>query len=868
MPTAANQNTVYAFLGLYAVAGVVVGVRWYRPVERVGWYCLAAGMFCFAAGDDVTTYYQEIVHNLPSPSAADALYLIGYPFLFVAVARLIPITRERSAREDTAEALVVSLGALAIAWQFLVSDYVNASGGTLGRTVNVAYPMMDIALVFFASRALLRGGARQVYQRLLFAMFTVVLAGDFTYDLLSLHNAYQSGNFVDGFFLVQYTMVAATALHPSVAAAPEAGPVAPTRRRLRTPVVVLGGFVAPVILVVATLAHAHVDVLAMSVISVCVLAVVGVRLIWLLGRLNDASDLLAGQLAQIEEVEERFRLAFEDNMAPMLFTGLDDRVFAVNDAFCEMIGYDRDELLGRGSAPFTYPDDVGITEESFRRVQEGQGDQARYVKRYVRKDGRVIVVEVLRSLARDSKGQPLYHVISERDITEERALATQLTNQALHDSLTGLANRVLFDDRLVQAQARVAREGGRAAVLLLDLDDFKGVNDTLGHVAGDQLLVEVARRLEHVTRSADTLCRFGGDEFLYLAEGLHDAADAEGVAHRLLGALAEPFALAGSRVETRASVGVVMVGANGEGAADYIQDADVALYEAKGAGKDRLAMFSPSMRERAADRFALVQELSRALAGDQLTMHYQPIVDLRAGWVVGLEALMRWHHPERGAISPAVFIPLAENSELIGELGRFALTRATAAAAAWPGDDDGPFVSVNLSARQFLDPQLVDVVDAALRASGLPARRLVIELTEHSMLAHVAETKARMDRLRAEGVTFALDDFGVGFSSLSHLASLRPRLIKIDSSFTQFANSPGSDQALLEAIITFGHRLGLTMLAESVETADQLECLRDFGCELGQGFYWSAAVPEGDVAALLARGALSAPASGRPTPLG
>ncbi len=851
------------------MGGVLVGVARYHPAERVGWYCLAACMLFFAAGDDVTTYYQEVVHRLPSPSVADALYLVGYPFLFVAVARLIPVARDHSAREDTAEALVVSLGALAVAWQFLVNSYVHQKVGTdLGRIVTVAYPMMDIALIFFGMRALLRGGARQAYQRLLFASLTVVFVGDFVYDLLTLHNVYSTGNYVDVFFLVQYVMVAVTALHPSVAAAPEATPVGPSRRRARTPAVVLGGFVAPGILVVATLVHARVDVLAMSVISVCVLAVVGVRLAWLLTRLGDQSDQLGLQLSLIEEVEERFRLAFEDNMAPMLFTGLDDRVIAVNDAFCEMIGFERDEILGQGSAPFTYPDDIGMTEESLRRVQEGQGDQNRYVKRYVRKDGRVIVAEVLRSLARDASGQPLYHVISERDITEERTLAAQLTDQALHDSLTGLANRVLFVDRLEQARARIAREGGLAAVLLLDLDDFKGVNDTMGHVAGDQLLVEIARRLEHVTRGADTLSRFGGDEFLYLAEGLHGADDARGVARRLLGALADPFTLAGTRVEQRASVGIALVDERRADASEFIQDADVALYEAKSAGKGQHVVFSPTMQERAADHFALVQELSGALAAGQLTMHYQPIVDLATGQIVGLEALMRWFHAERGAISPAVFIPLAEQSDLIVELGRFALAQATAAAAAWPGGDDGPFVTVNMSARQFIDPGLVGVVEAALATSGLAATRLVIEMTEHSMLAHVAETKSRMDRLRELGVTFALDDFGVGFSSLSHLASLRPRIIKIDSSFTQIAGGTESDLALLEAIITFGHRLGLTMLAEWVETEDQLARLRGFGCELGQGFYWSTAVPAVAVGALLERGVLRPAADARPTPLG
>jgi diguanylate cyclase (GGDEF)-like protein len=285
----------------------------------------------------------------------------------------------------------------------------------------------------------------------------------------------------------------------------------------------------------------------------------------------------------------------------------------------------------------------------------------------------VIVVEVSRSPARDTNGQTLYYVISERDITEERTLTAQLSHQALHDSLTGLSNRALFDDRLAQAHSRVAREGGLCAVLLLDLDDFKGVNDTLGHLAGDQLLIAIARRLEKVTRASDTLCRFGGDEFLYLAENLSSPSDAEHTATRLLEALAEPFFIAGVRVEQHSSIGVVVSDGTRANNSECVQDADVALYEAKREGKGHFVVFESSMHQQAASRFALIQELRHALQGGELSMHYQPIVDLVTTDIVGFEALMRWRHPQRGWVPPSVFIPLAEQSELILELGHFAL---------------------------------------------------------------------------------------------------------------------------------------------------------------------------------------------------
>jgi diguanylate cyclase (GGDEF)-like protein/PAS domain S-box-containing protein len=559
---------------------------------------------------------------------------------------------------------------------------------------------------------------------------------------------------------------------------------------------------------------------------------------------------------QLREHEERFRLAFEGNMAPMIFTDLEDRVIAANEAFCQMIGFSEEELLGKSSEPFTYPEDVGITEESHRRMSRGETGQSRYVKRYLRKDGRVIYVEVSRSPARDADGKTLYFVISERDITEERVLTEQLSHQALHDPLTGLPNRALFDDRLEQAHARILRQGGQGAVLLLDLDDFKGVNDSLGHLAGDQMLRAVAGRLEQVTRSTDTLCRFGGDEFLYLAEGLGAPEEAEQVAARLIEALSAPFMIAGTYVEQHASIGVVVWDATRADNAEFVQEADVALYEAKREGKGHYVVFTPSMHQQAISRFALTQELRHAFAAGEISMHYQPILNLATSEIEGFEALMRWNHPQLGYIAPSVFIPLAEQSELILDLGLFAIRESVAAANTWdfPGAGHSlPYVTVNLSAHQFHDPNLVAMVEGALAHSGLAPERLVLEITESVTLLYVAETMSVMEHLSRLGISFALDDFGTGFSSLSYLALLHPRIIKIDRTFVSPTLESVRNDALLEAIVSLGHKLDMTMLAEGIETPEQLERLRSLGCELGQGFLFSAAVPAEKVQQLYER---------------
>ena len=574
---------------------------------------------------------------------------------------------------------------------------------------------------------------------------------------------------------------------------------------------------------------------------------------WGIATVRDVSVERHAQVAH-REMEQRFQLAFENSMSPIIFTDLDDNIVAANDAFCDMVGYSREELMGGDSRIFTYPEDVGITEDSHRQMLEGRADKMRYVKRYLHKDGRVIVVEVSRSPARDEAGNILYYVISERDITEERALTTQLSHQALHDPLTGLANRALIEDRLSQARTRVARQGGLGAVMILDLDDFKGVNDTHGHLVGDQLLIEVARRLQDVSRSSDTLCRFGGDEFLYLAEGLHNPGEAEAMAARLLAALNEPFSIAGALIEQHASVGVVVWDDESPDRDQVVEEADVALYEAKRNGKGRHVLFSPTMYQRAVTRMSHLAELREALLAGQLSMHFQPIVDTTTTEVVGFEALMRWLHPERGLIAPGEFLPLAESSELIVDLGAFALREAVLAATAWEPSAAGvvPYVSVNVSAHQFRDPGLVDLVAAALDEAGLDPSRLVIEVSERDALSDVVTAVATIERLSELGVGVALDNFGAGFASLSYLVRLHPRYVKIDHAFSRPAIDSVYNDALLESIVGLGAKLHLPILAEGIETSGQLGRLRRFGCEISQGFLFSPAVPASDVAAMIA----------------
>ena len=559
-------------------------------------------------------------------------------------------------------------------------------------------------------------------------------------------------------------------------------------------------------------------------------------------------------LLRLEALEERFRLAFEDNMAPMSFADVDDNILAANDAFCEMVGFSREELIGHDSTLFTYPEDIGITEETHQRVLMGHADHVRYNKRYQRKDGSIIDVEVSRAPAHDADGNILYFVFSERDITQEKKLTAQLSHQALYDSITGLANRTLMESQLLKARANVMRRGGMNALFLLDLDDFKGVNDTQGHLIGDQLLIGVARRFESVTRPADTLCRFGGDEFLYLAEDVASLDDVRHIARRLLEVLQEPFRFLDIAIDQRASIGVVVWGAEDSQDVDLLQNADVALYEAKKKGRGRFVMYEPSMHEEASHRFMLMQELRNSLSRGELELYFQPIVHLPGTEVIGFEGLMRWRHPERGWIAPAEFIPLAEGSDIILDIGVLAIESALAAASVWSNGcprEGVPFVTVNLSAKQFYSPSLVQQIESSLERHHVAPSRLILEITESVAISNFGETMNTIHRLERIGVGIALDDFGTGFSSLSYLAKISPRIIKVDQSFVQLANETPRDATLLEAIVTLGKNLQVTMLGEGVETSQQYARLASLGCAMAQGFLFSPAVKLGEASSLL-----------------
>jgi diguanylate cyclase (GGDEF)-like protein len=495
--------------------------------------------------------------------------------------------------------------------------------------------------------------------------------------------------------------------------------------------------------------------------------------------------------------------------------------------------------------------------ETLRRIRDVRPLSELPVIMVTAKDASDDVVEALDLGANDYVTKPVNFATALARIRAQVA-----TRRA--DPLTGLANRVLFMDRLDRLVARNRTHSHRDfAVFFLDVDRFKIINDSLGHVVGDELLLSLARRLENALRVDDvvvrsnrehTLARLGGDEFTILLDGINTAAEAQAIASRLLEAAAHPFQLQGREVFTSVSIGIVMSAPRYQLAGEMVRDADTAMYQAKALGKARCEVFNESMLAAAERRLQLESELRRGLERKEFRVHYQPIVELRTGTLTGFEALLRWQHPERGLISPGEFIPTAEETGLIVPIGNWALGEACRQMRAWDaefGSAAPMIINVNLSAKQCMHPDLLSDVSRILKETGLPPSRLKLEITETVLLEHSDEVRDVLDALRAMGVQLGLDDFGMGYSSLSYLQKYPFQTLKIDRSFVSRMEDPANAE-IVRAIIALAAGLAMNVTAEGVETPEQLAGLQELSCQSGQGFYFAKPLVSSEASALLA----------------
>jgi diguanylate cyclase (GGDEF)-like protein/PAS domain S-box-containing protein len=542
------------------------------------------------------------------------------------------------------------------------------------------------------------------------------------------------------------------------------------------------------------------------------------------------------------ESEERFRSAFEDAPIGMALIGLDGVIQRVNARLCAFTGRPEETLVGLPLDALT----PGEDRDGAAWPPPSGGEVER---RFRRADGSVGWGLWQHSLVRDAEGRPVYWVSHVLDISARKGAERQLDYQAHYDALTGLPNRTLF---MKELRAQIAASGeGEIAVLFVDLDNFKVVNDSLGHGAGDRLLTIVAERMRRVVRPGDVIARFGGDEFAVLIGRAGGVASARGVAERLALALRAPVELDGRQRFVTASFGVRSAPAATADPESLLRDADAAMYRAKELGKARCEVFDESMRDQAVERLDLEGGLRHALERGELRVLYQPQVELATGRIVGAEALVRWQHPERGMVVPPLFIPIAEQTGLIVPIGAWVLEEACRQAAAWRATSGRDLsISVNVSPRQLAEDDFEAVVERVLGATGLEPRLLCLEITESAVMADPAAATTVLERLKRLGVRLAIDDFGVGYSSLSQLKTLLPvDTIKVDKSFVD--GVPGEDQAIVDAVLRLADGLGLTAVAEGVETREQVDALLDMGCVLAQGFHFARPQTPSDLERLL-----------------
>nr|WP_304622827.1 bifunctional diguanylate cyclase/phosphodiesterase [Pelomonas sp. P8] len=590
---------------------------------------------------------------------------------------------------------------------------------------------------------------------------------------------------------------------------------------------------------------------------------------WLLstlGPLREHDGRISGIFGVVHDVTERrqqeernrqWAKAFESTRDGVVICDAEGRIESVNRAFTEITGYLPEDAIGHTPALLH----SGRHDDTFYRVMWGEVLRVGHWRGEIwnrRKDGEIYPEWLTISAVRDDAGGVANFVGVFTDITRVKRDEAELQRLANYDPLTELPNRRLLAERLEQSLARTRRHGGRTALLYIDLDGFKTVNDSLGHPAGDELLTCVARRFRTRVRAGDTLGRLGGDEFLVIAEALHSADEAALLAQDLLAAVARPVALSlGHEVYVTASIGISLFPDDGcSDATAMMRDADAALYRAKEQGRNRFCFYTQDLNRQAVDKLEIEVALSHALSRGELLLHYQPKVCTTTGSIVGAEALLRWRRNGE-LVPPGRFIPIAEQSSLILDIGAWVIDEVCAQQARWRAQGlDMPQIAVNVAARQFAAGQLDTVLSEALHRHGVPPQCLELEVTESMLMDRPAESAAMLRRLKELGVSLSLDDFGTGYSSLAYLRQFPIDALKIDKSFVDHIETGPEGCAIVDAVIALAHRLGLTVVAEGVETTGQQAHLRAQGCDVLQGFGLARPMPLGDFEALCSRGAL------------
>jgi diguanylate cyclase (GGDEF)-like protein/PAS domain S-box-containing protein len=857
VPDQTAKVILYCLVSGSAAMAIAVGLYRHRPAQPLPWVLLLANQVVYFAADVSFYVRHDLLHLQAFPSISDFLYLTHYPLL---VAGLCVFIRRRTPGGDRAallDGVILATGATLIGWVFLLGPEVHGgSGAALTRLIVLGYPVMDLGVLAVAVRLVMGAGVRGRSFFLLVGALTLLLAADVVYGLQQIAGIYTAGNFVDVMWLGYYLLLGAAALHPSMSRLAEPSPVnALTAGRGRLISLGAAALMAPLAMMLQQVRTDTPDVVLLASGAAVMFLLVMVRMAGLV-----RSQRQAAGLQGLAESRARFEVMIENGSDLVVLTDRDLVVSYTSPTLTHLLGHQPDAWLGRRLDQLVIPADREIPPTMAARAGQDRAAPPADVHLL---DGEGLQ-RTLAISCRDLTDNPAVTglVWNGSDVTDRRELEDELTRQAFTDALTGLANRALFTDRLAQALARCARHGTTVGVLFVDLDRFKTVNDGLGHAAGDTFLIEVAGRLSGSVRTGDTVARHGGDEFTVLLEDLDGPGLAEDAADRILTVLRQPITINGTEVRLSASIGVALSDHALDEPEELMRAADLAMYQAKNTGRGRRARYQPDMRARAGDELALNADLDHALERGELEVYYQPTISLATRTIDGAEALLRWHHPTKGMISPVTFIPLAERSGQIVPIGGWVLAQACAQMVTWNGTahPNQPLtIAVNLSMRQLADPDLVNDVARILTDSGLNPPLLILEITESVLMDDIEEVLPRLHALKRLGVRLAIDDFGTGYSSLAYLRRFPVDIVKIDKSFIDaaVAGAPGGI-ALIRAIVDLSSSLHLSTIAEGVENPSILPELIKIGCHSVQGFHFARPMPAIDLTAFMQRKTLLA----------
>ncbi|HEX7102057.1 MAG TPA: EAL domain-containing protein [Nitrolancea sp.] len=813
---------------LLVLLALILGTRFHRPAFAWPWYALIAGCCCLLVADTFWLYGDGIVGGTNVfTSLSNIVNIAVYPCAAIALVLFFHRCSGGRGWPYLLDAMILATGAGLCLWTGVIDHYWdNVSLPLQSKVIAVAYPAGDLLLLAGALCLLLLPRVRSGAYVLLILSLVTIFVTDMLYSIVTLQGQYQTGQPIGVGWLVAYILMGAAALHPDMERLTIARRLpAPVLSGWRISLLLVSGSVGPVLYTLKLQWGIHVDVEIVVAGSLLLFVLALARMI----HLN----------RQLSNRESSFRQLFAANPHPMWVYRVDDlRIVEANDAAIGQYGYSRDELLVRQLPDLRPPGDR--TEFLQREVELLSSYQPPRLFRHQRRDGSIFEVEVA-SHALDFQGVAARLAVAQ-DVTERATLERELEHRAFHDVMTGLPNRALFFDRLHQAQQRASRDLRPLAVLFIDLDHFKDINDSFGHDAGDQLLVNVAHRLARIFRATETVARFGGDEFTVLLGELRSAGEAEEIAARITELFQAPFIVDDHERVITVSIGIILSPQGQDNPADLLRFADIALYRAKAGGRNRYAVFDTTMSASALSRAELEHELAHAIEAGELCLHYQPKVALNTGRPLGIEALVRWQHPTRGLVPPDAFIPLAEDTGLIMRLGAWVLHEACRQLVQWQRANPATSemqISVNLSVRQIEDARFLDIVRNTLAETGLPASSLQLEVTE-SMLANDTErTIDTLTRLRALGIQVAIDDFGTGYSSLSYLTRFPVDTVKIDQGFVRAINERTDNAAIIQAIVGLAQTFSLEVVAEGIETPEDQERLSALGCTVGQGYLFS-----------------------------